>query len=104
MNLEDPYLSDLPPDPPRLRTFETWLALTLEQVRERIAAGERREAEVRQGRSARPPVPDWTIELVIGQGKHPLYVHVAGCHLAGELQQPVSREAAARAVTEAVAA
>ncbi|GAA2948364.1 DUF6233 domain-containing protein [Streptomyces flavovirens] len=44
------------------------------------------------------------IELGIGQGQRPPYVHVGGCYLAGVRQQPVSREAAARAVTESVAA
>ncbi|MGF1344999.1 DUF6233 domain-containing protein [Streptomyces flavovirens] len=97
-------MSNPPPDLPRLRTLETWLALTLDQVRERIAAVELREAEVRRGRSARPPVPDWTIELGIGQGRRPLYVHVGGCHLAGDRRYPVSRDAAVRAVTEGVEA
>ncbi|MFJ3930917.1 MULTISPECIES: DUF6233 domain-containing protein [unclassified Streptomyces] len=97
-------MSDLPPDLPRLRTLETWLALALERVRARIADAERREAERRAGEARRPPVPDWVVERGIGEGRRPLYVHTGDCHLAGGRRYPVSREVAARAVAEGVEA
>lgn len=76
-------MSDLPPDLPRLRTLETWLALHLEQVRRAIVAAEEQEAERARGEMARPPQPDWLVELGIGRDRHPILVHVGGCHMAG---------------------
>lgn len=97
-------MSDLPPDLPRLRTLETWLVMSLDRVRERIAAEEQRERERRHGLAVRPPVPDWQIEVGIGASRAPLYVHVGGCRMAGKRVRAVSREAAARAVADGVEA
>ncbi|MFC7266736.1 hypothetical protein [Streptomyces lutosisoli] len=55
-------MQDLPPDLPRLRTLETWLAHTLDRVRKQIVAAEQREAERQRGIDARPPAPDWLME------------------------------------------
>jgi hypothetical protein len=96
------HVSDLPPDLPRLRTLETWLALSLEQVRARITQVERQERERQRGEAHRPPVPDWTIETGIGAGHAPLYVHVGGCHMAGKRQRPVARDQAMRALVDGV--
>ncbi|MFJ4609466.1 hypothetical protein [Streptomyces griseus] len=46
-------MGDLPPDVDRLRTLETWLALSLKRVREEIAAAER---PAQPWRALRPPV------------------------------------------------
>jgi hypothetical protein len=63
-------MGDLPPDLERLRTLETWLVLSLDRVREQIAAVERSEQPQRAARppaAARPavprraPTPDWGI-------------------------------------------
>jgi hypothetical protein len=96
-------VNDLPPDLPRLRTLETWLQLSLDEVRRAIAAAEQREAERQRGITARPPEPDWLLQLSLG-GRHPLAVHTGGCHMAGPQPKGVTREAALRALTEGVAA
>ncbi|WP_281155582.1 hypothetical protein [Streptomyces sp. HYC2] len=54
-------MNDLPPDLPRLRILETWLALTLDRVRHQIATAERREQERQRGEQARPAAPDWIL-------------------------------------------
>jgi hypothetical protein len=69
---------DLPPDLLRLRTLETFLLLTLDEVREAIAAAERREEERQRGLAARPPSPDWLIETGLS-GRTPAYVHTGDC-------------------------
>ncbi|MFC9460004.1 DUF6233 domain-containing protein [Streptomyces sp. NPDC056983] len=94
-------MSDLPPDLPRLRTLETWLAMSLERVRRTIADTERREAEQRYGQEHRPPAPDWLIEMGLG-GRDPVYVHVGGCHMAGQRSRGVERDQALRAVADGI--
>ena len=96
-------MTDLPPDLPRLRTLETWLALTLDEVRAAIAAAEKREAERQRGIERRPPQPDWLLELSLG-GRHPLAVHTGGCHMAGKRPRAVTREAALQALADGVTA
>ncbi|GHJ40762.1 DUF6233 domain-containing protein [Streptomyces sp. TS71-3] len=97
-------MSDLPPDLPRLRVLETWLLYMLDRVRRKIAFLERRESERRRGDRERPPVPDWTVEMGIGHGRPPVYVHVGGCPTAGGRLRPVGRAAAVRALTEGTSA
>ncbi|MFE7211922.1 DUF6233 domain-containing protein [Streptomyces sp. NPDC001698] len=54
-----------------------------------IARERHREAERRRGeRPSTPPIPPWTVELGIGQGRPPTIVHVGGCHMAGTRQRP----------------
>ncbi|MFG2617785.1 DUF6233 domain-containing protein [Streptomyces sp. NPDC048507] len=74
-------MSDLPPDLPRLRTLETWLVVSLDRVRERIAAEEARQAEL-AARRPPAPAPDWELELDLGQ--RPVAVHVGGCGMGGK--------------------
>ncbi|MEV8596087.1 hypothetical protein [Streptomyces sp. NPDC052012] len=45
-------MNDLPPDLPRLRILETWLAYTLARVRRQIEEAEQREGN---GSAASPP-------------------------------------------------
>ena len=96
-------MNELPPDLPRLRTLETWLSLQLDQVRAAITAAEQREQERQRGIERRPPAPDWLLEFSLG-GRHPVAVHVGGCHMAGPRPRGVPREAALRAITEGVPA
>ncbi|MFE4671398.1 DUF6233 domain-containing protein [Streptomyces sp. NPDC056723] len=73
----------------------------VEQIDRWIATEERREAEHRRGEQARPPAPDWLIEMGLG-GRDPVYVHVGGCHMAGKRSRGVERDQALRAVTQGV--
>lgn len=93
-------MTDLPPDLPRLRTLETWLAYTLERVRQQIAEAERREAERRRGIEARPPTPDWLLELGLNRDSPAVYVHCGGCWNATKRSRAIDRAAALRALTE----
>ncbi|WP_237304866.1 DUF6233 domain-containing protein [Streptomyces qaidamensis] len=89
-------VTDLPPDLPRLRTLETWLALTLDEVRRAIVAAERREAERQRGIEARPAPPDWLIELGLNRDAPPVQVHVGGCWNAGKRTRGIRRDEALR--------
>lgn len=95
-------MNDLPPDLSRLRTLETWLQLNLDQVRRAITAAERREQERRRGIGARPPTPDWLLEIGLGRDAPPVYVHSGDCHMAGKRSRGVDRATAMRALTEGV--
>ncbi|MFJ8348975.1 DUF6233 domain-containing protein [Streptomyces sp. NPDC094153] len=97
-------MHDLPPDLPRLRTLETWLIYTLKRVRQEITDVERREAEQQRGIAARPPAPEWVLELGLNRDSLPITVHVGGCHMTGKRWRGVPREVAVRAITEGVPA
>ncbi|MEU1126093.1 DUF6233 domain-containing protein [Streptomyces sp. NPDC005899] len=97
-------MNDLPPDLPRLRTLETWLAVSLDRVRQQIAGAEQREKERLRGEERHPPPPDWVIELGIGVGAPPTEVHVGGCYAIGRRRRPVSREQALASLGEGVRA
>ncbi|MEV6057771.1 DUF6233 domain-containing protein [Streptomyces sp. NPDC052107] len=97
-------MTDLPPDLPRLRTLETWLALTLDRVRRQIADLERRETARQHGEQARPPAPDWMLELGLNRDAVPVYVHAGSCWNAGGRSKGVDRSTALRALAEGVAA
>jgi hypothetical protein len=97
-------VTDLPPDLPRLRTLETWLALTLDEVRRRIAAAEQREQERQRGIEARPAPPDWLLELGLNRDSPPVQVHVGDCWNAGKRSKGVSRGEALRALADGVKA
>ncbi|MGW2595449.1 DUF6233 domain-containing protein [Streptomyces sp. NPDC001515] len=97
-------MNDLPPDLPRLRVLETWLAMALDRVRAQIAAIEKREAETRYGEEHRPPTPDWIAELGIGQGAPPSEVHVGGCYAAGKRRRAITRDQAQALLAEGIRA
>ena len=97
-------MNDLPPDLPRLRTLETWLAYTLDRVRRQIAELERQAAERERGEQARPPTPDWVLELGLNRDSPAVYVHAAGCWNTGKRCKGVDRATALRALAEGVAA
>ncbi|GAA4799380.1 DUF6233 domain-containing protein [Streptomyces ziwulingensis] len=97
-------MSDLPPDLPRLRTLETFLALLLGEVRDAIAAKERQEAEQRRGEAARPAPPDWLLEVGLNRDSPPVQVHVGDCWNKGKRRQGISRNEAWRALADGVRA
>ncbi|MDX3398419.1 DUF6233 domain-containing protein [Streptomyces sp. ME01-18h] len=97
-------MTDLPPDLPRLRTLETWLAYTLAEVREAIARAEQREREEQYGREHRPPPPDWLLEQGLNRDAPPVQVHVGGCWNAGKRSRGVVRDDALRALAAGVRA
>jgi hypothetical protein len=97
-------VTDLPPDLPRLRTLETWLQLTLAEVRRQIAAVEKREAERQTGIERRPPPPDWLLEQGLNRDSPPVQVHVGDCWNAGSRSRGVSRDTALRALTDGIPA
>jgi hypothetical protein len=95
-------VTDLPPDLPRLRTLETWLALTLDQVRAAIRMAEQREAEQQRGERDRPTPPDWLLELGLNRDSPPVQVHVGDCWNKGKRTRGISLDEARRAITEGV--
>ncbi|MEU4181020.1 DUF6233 domain-containing protein [Streptomyces sp. NPDC026589] len=105
-------MGDLPPDLDRLRTLETWLVLSLERVREQIAAVERPaqpqrarwpSAAARCAGPHRTPMPDWGISSV-GIGRPVVEVHRGDCFTGGEMMQPISAERARAELADGVQA
>lgn len=97
-------MTDLPPDLPRLRTLETWLAVSLARVRQQIADLERQERERQHGEENRLAPPDWLLELGLNRDAVPVYVHAGGCWNAGKRSRGVDRAAALRALADGVPA
>lgn len=97
-------MNDLPPDLPRLRILETWLALTLDRVRQQITDAERREQERQRGIDARPPQPEWLLELGLNRDSVPNMVHEGHCHMAGKRSRGISRADALRWLAEGIPA
>ncbi|MFI6854455.1 DUF6233 domain-containing protein [Streptomyces sp. NPDC050416] len=97
-------MPDLPPDLPRLRTLETFLALLLDEVRRAIAAAETREAERQTGIERRPAPPDWLIELGLNRDSPAVQVHVGDCWNAGKRTRGIRRDEALRALADGVKA
>ncbi|MEW2415267.1 DUF6233 domain-containing protein [Streptomyces sp. NPDC046866] len=96
-------MSDLPPDLPRLRTLETWLALSLERVRQQITEAEAQAAADAARREPLPP-PAWLIEQGIGVGHRPVRVHVGTCWDASKRCRPASADQARQALVDGVEA
>lgn len=86
-----------------LRFLERVQQQDLDRTRRWIAAEERRQTERQQGQQRRPPEPDWLIDHSLG-GRHPLAVHVGGCHMAGKHARGVARNQAMRALADGVPA
>lgn len=95
-------MNDLPPDLSRLRTLETWLALTLERVRKQIADAEQRQREQQRGIEARPAPPDWLLERGLNRDSPPVAIHVGGCWDAGKRSRGITRDEALRALADGV--
>ncbi|MEU5825874.1 DUF6233 domain-containing protein [Streptomyces sp. NPDC047803] len=45
-------------------------------------------------------MPDWIVELGIGQGAPPMEVHAGSCHAAGRRRRTIDRDEARRMLTE----
>lgn len=92
-------MSELPPDLPRLRTLEHWLALSLDRVRARIAEVETREAAMRPVRLL-PEGPGWVLSYLRERGR-PVAdsIHIGDCRLAGQNARPLGRDEARQALT-----
>jgi hypothetical protein len=88
----------LPPDLGRLRTVETFLALSLERVRAEIAKQEQRAAESQRAVEVRPPAPEWLVEQL--PSGRTTYVHAGDCWAVGKRSSGVSREQALRALAD----
>ncbi|MFD9833282.1 DUF6233 domain-containing protein [[Kitasatospora] papulosa] len=74
----------------------------LDVTRRWIADEERRQAERIQGERARPPRPDWVMELGIGVGVKPVEIHVGHCCAIGRRRKAITREQALAALAEGV--
>ncbi|MFI1732668.1 DUF6233 domain-containing protein [Streptomyces acidicola] len=86
-----------------LRFLERVQERDLARTRRWIADEERRQAEQRRGEERRPPAPEWLLQQSLG-GRHPVAVHVGGCHMAGSHARGVARDQALRALTDGVPA
>jgi len=95
------------PTPSRLavlRFLERVQERDLARTRRWIADEERREAEQQHGIQARPPAPEWLIEMGLNRHAPPPYVHVGDCWNAAKRSRPVSRDQARRALADGVKA
>ncbi|MEU5335599.1 DUF6233 domain-containing protein [Streptomyces asoensis] len=90
----------LPEDLPCLETLRVWHTLWLTRIHAKIAAVQKRQAEVEQGRRRRPEPPDWTVELGIGAGRPPIQVHAGDCYMAGKRRRPIGRDEARRLLAD----
>ncbi|MFF1838006.1 DUF6233 domain-containing protein [Streptomyces sp. NPDC058231] len=97
-------MSDSPSRLAMLRFARRIAVQQVEQIDRWIAAEERRETEPEQGERARPPTPDWIIELGIGVGSRPIDVHVGGCYAAGKRRRAITREQALAALADGIRA
>ncbi|MFG2684219.1 DUF6233 domain-containing protein [Streptomyces sp. NPDC048392] len=95
-------MTDLPPDLPRLRTLETWLALTLDEVRAAIRLAEQREAEQQRAVQDRPQPPDWLLETSLNRDSPPVQVHQGDCWNRGKRTRGISLDETRRAIAEGV--
>lgn len=97
------HVNDLPPRLEMLRFLERVQLKDLERTRRWIAAEEQREQERQRGQAARPPEPEWLLQQSLG-ARHPVAVHVGGCHMAGKYVRPLARDQAVRALTDGIEA
>ncbi|MFD4631122.1 DUF6233 domain-containing protein [Streptomyces sp. NPDC058284] len=73
------------------------------RTRRWIADEERLQVEPARGGLARPPVPDWILELRIGQGAPPIEVHRGDCYTA-KRRRPITRDEARRQLARGIRA
>ncbi|MFJ6578356.1 DUF6233 domain-containing protein [Streptomyces sp. NPDC091368] len=90
---------DLPPDLLRLRTLETYLAMLLGDVRERIAKTEQQEAAAAPVR-ARLDGPPYVLSYLRERGQPVVdSVHLGDCRQTSHHTRPLTREQALQALT-----
>ncbi|MET9912938.1 DUF6233 domain-containing protein [Streptomyces sp. NPDC006476] len=87
-----------------LRFLERVQERDLARTRRWILEEERREAERQHGVQARPPAPEWLIEVGLNRHAAPVYVHVGDCWNAGKRSQGITRDHARRALVDGVKA
>ncbi|MER6420704.1 DUF6233 domain-containing protein [Streptomyces sp. NPDC001137] len=87
-----------------LRFLERVQERDLARTRRWIADEERRESERQHGLQARPPAPEWLIELGLNRHTAPVYVHTGDCWNAGKRSRGISRDQARRALADGVKA
>lgn len=87
-----------------LRFLERVQQQDLDRTRRWIAEEERRAAEKARGEQARPPQPDWLLEIGLNRDAPPVYVHEGHCHMAGKRSRGVSRSDALRWLAEGIPA
>jgi hypothetical protein len=87
-----------------LRFLERVQLADLERTRRWIADEERKAAEKQRGEQARPPAPDWLLEMGLNRDAPPVYVHEGHCHMAGKRSHGIGRSDALRWLAEGVPA
>ncbi|MDX3243675.1 DUF6233 domain-containing protein [Streptomyces sp. ME18-1-4] len=87
-----------------LRFLERVQQADLDRTRRWIADEERKTAERQRGEEARPPAPDWLLEIGLNRDAPPNMVHVGGCHMAGKRSRGIGRGDALRWLAEGVVA
>ncbi|MGW3100318.1 DUF6233 domain-containing protein [Streptomyces sp. NPDC001102] len=87
-----------------LRFLERVQERDLARTRRWIAEEERREAERQRGLQARPPAPEWLLELGLNRHAPPVFLHIGGCWNAGKRSRAISREQARHALADGVKA
>jgi hypothetical protein len=87
-----------------LRFLERVQQADLDRTRRWITDEERRQTEKQRGQQARPPAPDWLLEMGLNRDAPPNMVHIGGCHMAGKRSRGIGRADALRYLAEGVAA
>ncbi|MFI6032934.1 DUF6233 domain-containing protein [Streptomyces sp. NPDC051315] len=88
----------------KLRIVRGYLLHQLDSVDRWIAEEERKAAEKQRGEQARPPTPDWLLELGLNRDAPPNMVHEGHCHMAGKRSRGISRSDALRWLAEGIPA
>jgi hypothetical protein len=88
----------------QLRFLERMQQRDLARTQRWIAEEERREAERQRGAQARPPTPDWLLELGLNRNGPPVQVHGGQCWNSGKRTRAISRGEALRALVDGVKA
>ncbi|MFJ9101265.1 DUF6233 domain-containing protein [Streptomyces sp. NPDC102405] len=97
-------MSEQPSRLDMLRFLERVQASDLERTRRWIADEERRQQERQRGIQARPPAPDWLLEVGLNRDAPPVYIHAGDCWNAGKRSKGISRDEALRALAGGVKA
>ncbi|MEU6254027.1 DUF6233 domain-containing protein [Streptomyces sp. NPDC047043] len=87
-----------------LRFLERVQERDLARTRRWIVGEERREAGRQRGIQARPPTPEWLLDMGLNRRGPALYVHVGDCWNAGRRGRAIGRDQARRALAEGVKA
>ncbi|WP_327691665.1 DUF6233 domain-containing protein [Streptomyces sp. NBC_00461] len=98
--MNDPAVSRLA----LLRFLERVQERDLARTRRWIDDEERREAERQRGVQARPPAPEWLLEVGLNGHAPPVFVHAGDCWMAGKRSRAISRDQARRALADGVKA